>query len=71
MSFVYIVSKVEDELNKEGFGILTKIDVKDTLKKKLNVDFREYKRVSSTLLCAWAISLVESSLNGCVLPGRS
>lgn len=37
------ISKVTEELKKEGFGILTEIDVKDTLKKKLDVDFRKYK----------------------------
>lgn len=37
------ISKVTDELKKEGFGVLTEIDVKDTLKKKLDVDFRKYK----------------------------
>ena len=31
------------ELKKEGFGILTEIDVKETLKKKLDVDFKPYK----------------------------
>jgi uncharacterized protein (DUF302 family) len=36
------VNKVTDELKKEGFGVLTTIDVKDTLKKKLNVDFTRY-----------------------------
>jgi len=36
------VSRVTEELNKEGFGVLTEIDVKETLKKKLNVDFRKY-----------------------------
>ncbi len=36
-------AKVREELQKEGFGILTEIDVKGTLKKKLDVDFRPYK----------------------------
>lgn len=37
------IEKVTGELKKEGFGILTEIDVKETLKKKLDVDFRKYK----------------------------
>lgn len=37
------IEKVTDELKKEGFGILTEIDVKETLKKKLDVDFKPYK----------------------------
>jgi uncharacterized protein (DUF302 family) len=35
--------KVREELKKEGFGIITEIDVKETLKKKLNVDFKKYR----------------------------
>ncbi len=42
-SFDESVAKVTEELKKEGFGILTEIDVKETLKKKLDVDFRKYK----------------------------
>jgi uncharacterized protein (DUF302 family) len=37
------VSRIIEELKKEGFGVLTEIDVKETLKKKLNVDFRKYR----------------------------
>jgi uncharacterized protein (DUF302 family) len=37
------VSQVTESLQKEGFGVLTEIDVKATLKKKLDVDFRQYK----------------------------
>ena len=43
ISFDVAVAKTVEELKKEGFGILTEIDVKETLKKKLNVDFRKYK----------------------------
>jgi uncharacterized protein (DUF302 family) len=42
-SFDEIIEKVTSSLKSEGFGILTEIDVKQTLKKKLDVDFREYK----------------------------
>jgi uncharacterized protein (DUF302 family) len=43
MSFESAIARIIEELKKEGFGILTEIDVKETLKKKLNVDFRPYK----------------------------
>ena len=43
MSFSDAIEKVTEELKKEGFGILTEIDVKATMKKKLNVDFYNYK----------------------------
>lgn len=37
------IEHVTEELKKEGFGVLTQIDVRDTLKKKLDVDFKKYK----------------------------
>jgi uncharacterized protein (DUF302 family) len=36
------VERVTEELKKEGFGVLTTIDVKATLNQKLNVDFDKY-----------------------------
>jgi uncharacterized protein (DUF302 family) len=42
-SFEETIEKVTEELKKEGFGVLTEIDVKETLKKKLDVDFRKYR----------------------------
>ena len=42
-SFDEAEAKVRDGLKNEGFGILTEIDVKETLKKKLDVDFKKYK----------------------------
>lgn len=42
IAFEEAIAKATDELKKEGFGILTEIDVKQTLKEKLDVDCNKY-----------------------------
>ncbi|MBI3618262.1 MAG: DUF302 domain-containing protein [Candidatus Omnitrophica bacterium] len=42
-SFEETIKKVLEELKKEGFGIITEIDVQATLKNKIGVDFRNYR----------------------------
>ena len=42
MSFEETIEKVTEELKKEGFGILTEIDIRSTFKKKLDVDMNKY-----------------------------
>lgn len=41
--FDQAIDRVIEELKKEGFGVLTDIDVQQTLKKKLDVNFRKYR----------------------------
>lgn len=43
LPFEQAIARVTEELQKEGFGVLTEIDVQATLKKKLDVDFRKYR----------------------------
>lgn len=42
LSFDKAIDKVTEELKKEGFGVLTEINVQATLKEKLDVDFKKY-----------------------------
>ena len=42
LDFESAVARTKEELKREGFGVLTEIDVKGTLQLKLNVDFRKY-----------------------------
>lgn len=41
-TFDHALQRVKDELKKEGFGVLSEIDVGQTFKQKLNIDFRRY-----------------------------
>jgi uncharacterized protein (DUF302 family) len=43
VAFDEVVTRTIDALKKEGFGVLTEIDVKETLKKKLGVDYPSYR----------------------------
>ena len=43
LPFENAITRVTEELKKEGFGVLTEIDIQATLKKKLDVDFRPYR----------------------------
>ncbi|KAA0211688.1 MAG: DUF302 domain-containing protein [Ignavibacteriaceae bacterium] len=42
-NFDQAIEDVTDALKSEGFGVLTEIDVKETMKKKIDVDFKKYK----------------------------
>ena len=42
-TFESVIENVTASLKSEGFGVLTEIDVKETLKKKLDVDFHKYR----------------------------
>lgn len=43
LSFEDALERIVSELRKEGFGVLTQIDVKETLKAKIDVEFKKYK----------------------------
>ncbi|HET9554874.1 MAG TPA: DUF302 domain-containing protein [Anaeromyxobacteraceae bacterium] len=67
-SFDAVLERIPEALKKEGFGVLTRIDVKATLKEKLGVDFRRYQILGACnpTLAHQALSSVESV--GVLLP---
>ena len=66
--FDHVIEKVTTALKAEGFGILTKIDVQATLKKKLDIDFRPYVILGAcNPLFAYKALLAEDKI-GTMLP---
>jgi len=66
--FDTVIYKVTEALKKEGFGILTEIDVQETLKKKLDVDFRKYKILGACNPHFAHQALLEEPFIGTMLP---
>lgn len=58
VSFADAVTRVVEGLKKEGFGILTEIDVRQTLKRKLDVDFRNYRILGACVILPLPIRLL-------------
>ena len=67
-SFNDAIDRVTEELKKEGFGVLTTIDVKATLKKKLDVDFRNYRILGACNPPCAHRALMTEDLIGLMLP---
>jgi uncharacterized protein (DUF302 family) len=68
LSFEDAISRVTDALKKEGFGILTDIDVQATLKKKMNVEFRKYRILGACNPPAAYQALLAEDKIGTMLP---
>ncbi len=66
--FDEVERRTRDALKEEGFGVLTEIDVKETLKKKLDVDFHRYKILGSCNPPFAYKALLEEDKIGTMLP---
>lgn len=67
-SFDQVIGRVREELKKEGFGVLTEINVTDTLKEKLDVDFRNYQILGACNPPFAHQALLEEDKVGTMLP---
>jgi len=67
-SFEEAIARAKEELEKEGFGVLTDIDVKQTLKNKIGVDFRNYRILGACNPQFAFLALKSESRIGTMLP---
>lgn len=68
LSFDDAVDKMTSALNEEGFGIISEIDMKDTFKKKIDVDFRNYKIFGACNPCFAHKAILLEDKVGTLLP---
>ncbi len=68
INFDDAIESVIDELKKEGFGILTDIDVKAVLKKKIDADFRNYRILGACNPHLAHKALLSEEMVGLMLP---
>ena len=68
MNFTEAVEKVRSSLAEQGFGVLSEIDIQETLKKKLNVDFYKYKILGACNPKKAFAALQEEDKIGVMLP---
>ena len=67
-SFDQAIERAKEELQKEGFGVLTEVDVTATLKAKLGVDFRKYRIIGACNPLFAHMALLEEDKIGTMLP---
>lgn len=66
--FETAILKTKKALEKEGFGVISEIDIGDKLKEKLNVDFRKYKILGACNPALAHKALLEEDKIGTMLP---
>jgi len=68
INFDEAINRTQEELKKEGFGVLTDIDVKQTLKNKIGVEFRNYRILGACNPQFAYLALKSESRIGTMLP---